>query len=416
MYTASSSRIMTFTFRPRRRRLAHVVAGILLASLISEAARATPNPLDASSTPQPPPATAPEILIQADRLVRSGHLPEARRLLSHVTEQFPDTAWSRWSAFGLGFLELSRGRMGSARPHYEAAAIGGFEDASRIVLALLDAQDGKTAEATAVLDGLANDPSRRPLVREAAGLGAGYVRHWAGAYDDAALAFAAMADRHPGGALADDALYGLAQSFLQLGDPVSAEQVLERVSEMPAQGFDDARVRPALRRLSLREILRATQERYGSVPLGQADQMLIALLDVNGRVLATGSLATLAKSAGRTAAGTSLGDAARNAAAALARRRKATHVSTAAPMGTSPAGTRQSDGAAESEQDASDPLTASASGTPQVRQHGGGDAGGESGGAGRLLVLAILATVIVLVVRRTSLPTFARTASRPAKR
>ena len=106
------------------------------------------------------------------------------------------------------------------------------------MLALLDGQDGKTTEAAAVLDALANDPSRPPSVREAAGLGTGYVRYWAGAYDRAALAFAAVADGHPGGPLADDALYGLGQSFLQLGDPVSAEQVLERTSEMPALGFE----------------------------------------------------------------------------------------------------------------------------------------------------------------------------------
>jgi TolA-binding protein len=399
MRRSSSSRLTTFG--PRRLRLVHAVAAIALAALTTGAAGAAPKAPNVSDIPQPSAPTAPEMLIRADGLARGGHLPEARILLNQVIEQFPSTGWARWGEFGLGFLHLARGRMVEARPYYEAAAAGGFQDTAWVVLALLDAQDRKTADA-AVLDALATDPARRPPVQAAAGLGAGYVRYWAGAYDDAALAFAAVATRHPGSPLADDALYGLAQSFFRLGDPTSAEQVLERISEMPAQGYDAARVRPALRNLSLREILRATRKRYESVPVGQADQMLIALLDVNGRVLATGSLAALAKREERTAAGTTLGDAARSASVALARLRKATHLSTDAPMGTSPAGARKSDGvAAASEQDASDPATASAGGTPQARQHRG-----SAGGAGGLGVLAVLATVIVLVVGRTRLPTF----------
>jgi len=42
------------------------------------------------------------------------------------------------------------------RPDCEAAAVGGFQDTARIVLALLDAQDGKAAEGAAVLDVLAS--------------------------------------------------------------------------------------------------------------------------------------------------------------------------------------------------------------------------------------------------------------------
>jgi hypothetical protein len=244
-------------------------------------------------------------------------------LLSQVIEQFPNTPWAGWGELGLGFLQLARGRMVEARPHYEAAAAGGFRNTASVVLALLDAQDGKTTQAAAVLDALAHDTSGSSSVREAAGLGAGYVRYWAGDYGAAAVAFAAAADRHPGGSLADDALHGLAQSFVQLGDPVTAEQVLERTSEMPAAGFDDAHVRPALRRLSLREILRATRRRYDGVQVGQADQMLVALLDVNGRALANKGLAALAKHEDSATAGTSAGDAARSAAAVLARRRNA---------------------------------------------------------------------------------------------
>src|SRR5262245_24080961 len=321
MCQASSSR--PATFGSPRLRLVRAMAAIALATLTTGAAGAAPKTPEVSSLPQPSQATAADILLRADVLVRGGHLPEARILLNQVIEQFPNTPWAGWGKLGLGFLQLARGRMVEARPHYEAAASGGFRDTASVVLALLDAQDGKMTQAAAVLDALAHDPSRNSSVREAAGLGVGYVRFWAGEYDGAALAFAAVADAHPGGPLADDALYGLAQSFVQLGDPVTAEQVLERTSEMPAAGFGDARVRPALRTLSLREILRATRKRYDSVPVGQPDQMLVALLDVNGRALANKGLASLAEHAERTSAGTSAGDAARTAAAVLARRRNA---------------------------------------------------------------------------------------------
>jgi tetratricopeptide (TPR) repeat protein len=380
MSPASSSRPVTFG--PPRLCLVRAMAAIVLAALTTGAAGAAPKTPDVSGLPQPSQATAPDILLRADALVRGGHLPEARILLNQVIEQFPNTPWAGWGELGLGFLQLARGRMVEARPYYDAAAAGGFRDTASVVLALLDAQDGKTTQAVAVLDALAHDPSRNSSVREAAGLGAGYVRYWAGDYGGAALAFAAAADRHPGGSLADDALYGLAQSFVQLGDPVTAEQVLERTSEMPAAGFDDAHVRPALRKLSLREILRATRKRYDSVPVGQPDQMLVALLDVNGRALANRSLAALAEHEERTTAGTSAGDAARSAAAALARRRNADAV---------PATVSRDAPALRSDASATEVARRAGEAPPAARHR-------TSGGRVRgLTVLALLGTLVALV-------------------
>jgi hypothetical protein len=381
--------------RRTARRLACALAAVLgLASPATAAGGGALTPPGLSPVPGSVPTSAPDILILADGRLRGGHLPEARTLLNQVREQFPDTAWASWGELGLGFLELTRGHTLEARPHYEAAAAGGFQDTALVVLALLEAQGGKTAEGAGVLDVLASDPSRRSSVQEAAGLGAGYIRYWTGDYRGAALAFADVADRHGAGPLADDALYGLARAFIELGDPMSAEQVLERIAEMPAQRFDDPHARPALRNLSLKEILRATRKRYDTVPLGQADGMLVALLDVNGRVLATEELAELARSEGRAPAGTSLGDAARLAAAALARLRKATHPS---------AGARDSDAvAAGREHDASD-LTAPSDGTLRARQHPGSVRTGESGGGRALVVFAVLAGFIAVIVRRAGL-------------
>jgi tetratricopeptide (TPR) repeat protein len=382
-----------------------------------------PKPPGLERIPGPMPTTAPDMLMLADVLVRGGHVVEARVLLQQVIDKFPDTGWQKWGYLGMGLLELARGRMTQARPYYQAAAVPGFsQDTALVVLALLDGQAGNPLGAAATLDAIAQDPARIPAAREAAAIGAGYVRYWAGDYEGAAIAFGAAAEQHPVSPLTDDMLYGLAQSFFALNDPESAEQVLERVNDMEPQGFDNQHVRPALRRLGLREILRATRQRYQAVPLGQPEQMLIALLDVNGRVLARGRLRTLAKQAKRAPAGSTLAKAAQDAQAALARTRKAKHLSTDMAMGKSP-GPREGtatvtpapeeptpDTAPTDTVDETPPpaTTSATSQTPVEKTEGDG---------GGLIVLLLLVGALVYVHRRWGIPSFfRRAASRPAGR
>src|SRR5262245_25452224 len=367
------------------------------------------KPSGLSKIPGPLPTKAPDMLMLADVLVRAGHVAEARLMLQQVIVQFPDSVWARWGSLGLGFLELARGRMDDAYPYYQAAATPGSYDTTTVVLALLDAQAGNTASAAATLDRMAVDGSLRQAVRDAAAVGAGYVRYWAGDYAGAAVAFAVLPDDNPGSPLADDALYGLAQSFQQLGDPESADQVLVRINEMPAQGFDDTHVRPALRRLEFREILRATRKRYDDVALGQPDQMLTALLDVNGRVLAKGSLKTLAKQRKRAAERAAFAAAARDANAAPARR-SMTHISTDAPMGAAPSGARNSDATVTPAPD--DGQAAQ----PADARHHAPLAEPGSGGAGLLVLLLVVVALAVAIRRRWGLPIFRRAAARPAGR
>jgi tetratricopeptide (TPR) repeat protein len=369
----------------------------------------TDKPGRLSKIPGPAPTTAPDMLMLADALVRGGHTLEARLMLQQVIDKVPNTGWAMWGYLGLGFLELARGHMEQARPFYEAASGRGFSQATAlVVLALLDAQAGNTDLAAATLDRLAVDASVRQPVRDAAAVGAGYVRYWAGDYEGAAVAFAVLPDNNPGSPLADDALYGLARSFQRLGDPKAAEEVFERINEMEPQGFDDQHVRPALRQLEFREILRATRKRYGDVPLGQPEQMLIALLDVNGRVLAKGSLAALAKEQKRAAEGTAIAAAAGDAKAYL-RRRNTVHISTDMPMGPAPSGERESHATVTPADDGSAPSAAS-----QTPDHAGPDAPG-LGGAGLLLLLVVLVALAIVIRRRAGLPTVKRATSRPAR-
>jgi tetratricopeptide (TPR) repeat protein len=372
--------------------------------------------------PGPLPTSAPDILMLADVLVRGGHIPEARLLLQQVIDKFPDTGWQKWGYLGLGLLELARGRMVQARPYYQAAAVPGFsQDTALVVLALLDGQGGNPLGAAATLDALAQDPARRSAVREAAAVGAGYVRYWAGDYEGAAIAFGAAAEQHPGSPLADDMLYGLAQSFFALNDPESAEQVLERVNDMEPQGFDDSHVRPALRRLALREIIRATRKRYDAVPLGQPEQTLIALLDVNGRVLARGRLRSLAKQANRAPAGSTLAKAAADAQAALARTRKAKHLSTDMAMGKSPdaktATATIEPAPVEPTPDAKPTEPTVADPSRPVATSPAAPEGEKDGGGGLVLLLLLIVGAIVVIHRRWGIPTvFRRAMSRPAGR
>jgi tetratricopeptide (TPR) repeat protein len=348
------------------------------------------------------PTTAPDMLMLADALVRSGHTFEARLMLEQVIAKFPNTGWSMWGYLGLGFLELARAHMEEARPFYEAAAPGGFsQPTALVVLALLDAQAGNTAAAVATLDRMAVDASVRQPVRDAAALGAGYVRYWAGDYEGAAVAFAVLPDNNPGSPLADDALYGLARSFQKLDDPTSAEEVFERINEMEPQGFDDTHVRPALRELEFREILRATRKRYGDVPLGQPEQMLTAILDVNGRVLAKGSLAALAKQRKRAAEGSTIAAAAGDAKAYL-KHRNMVHIAPEAPMGQAPSGERESHATVTPADEAS-----------QAPDHAPPAEPG--GGAGLLVLLLVVIALAIVIRRRRRLPAFQRAAPRPAR-
>jgi hypothetical protein len=164
-------------------------------------------------------------------------------------------------------------------------------------------------------------------------------------------------------------------------------------------------VRPALRQLEFREILRATRKRYGDVPLGQPEQMLTALLDVNGRVLATGSLAALAKQRKKAAEGSTLAVAAGDAKAYL-KRRSMVHISTDAPMGSAPDGERESNAT----------VTPADDGAARPASQAPVHASPESGGGGALLVLLLAVIALVIVIRRRwRLPVFKRAASRPAR-
>ena len=368
-----------------------------------------PGPL--SKIPGPRPTAPQDMLLMADALVRGGHVLEARLVLQQVIVEFPGQGWAAWGHLGLGFLDLARARFQDAWPHYEAAVTTNFsKDTAMVVLALLDAQAGNTDAAAAALDRLAVDASVRQPVRDAASVGAGYVRYWAGDYEGAAVAFAVLPDNNPGSPLADDALYGLARSFQKLDDPKSAEEVFERINEMEPQGFNDQHVRPALRQLEFREILRATRKRYGDVPIGQPEQMLTALLDVNGRVLATKSLAALAKQQKRAAEGSTLAAAAGDAKA-YSRRRSMVHISTDAPMGSAPSGDREQHATVT-------PADAGAPGAENQAENQAPDhrRPGESGsGAGLLVLLLVVIALAIVIYRRRHPPAFKRAAPGPAR-
>lgn len=271
----------------RRRRWTGWLAGLALAGAVSNAV-AEEKP-QVKLTPEQNQQAAHTLML-ADSAMRHGQPGNARKLLKEVLEQYPDTGWGRWANLGLGTLEMSRGHLEEARPYFDAANGGFAKDTATTMLGLIDAKLGKTDEALTALEGLANDPSRSDDARQAAALGAAYARLWSGDYEGAAVAFGALADSNHEGKLADDALYGLGRSLIQMGDREAGEEVLRNLSDQPAQGSVPARVRSQLLGLEFRDVLRSTKERYKEVQLGKPEALLGALLDVNGPVLARGAL------------------------------------------------------------------------------------------------------------------------------
>jgi hypothetical protein len=243
-----------------------------------EGGQQRPNPL--SKIPGPAPTTAPDMLMLADALVRGGHVLEARLMLQQVIDQFAGQGWAKWGALGIGFLELARGHFDEARPYYEAAATPGFsQDTAMVVLALLDAQAGNTDAAAATLDSLAVNASVRQPVRDAAS-GRRRVTSATGRgdYEGAAVAFAVLPDNNSSSPLADDALYGLARSFQRSAITRPPRRLLRAHQRDAAQGFDDtARATCPAPAPNFREILRATGSATATCPIGQPEQMLIAL-------------------------------------------------------------------------------------------------------------------------------------------
>ncbi|MCW5891082.1 MAG: hypothetical protein KIT14_11100 [bacterium] len=227
----------------------------------------------------------------ADAELRAGHPRAAVRAYRELRQRDAGPL-SELADLALGTLALELGATAGTRDNL----VGLLGDPgpngaiARLLLALDDAGDGNTDAAVAAFERLAGAPDVMPAVRNAARLGAGYARWWAGQYEGAVAAFDLAANAGDP-RLADDARYAAARARLALGQ----EDAARRAWEALAAGVPETRNAPkpssALLDLEYRAVVRSAARRYRRGPvMGPADRALL-VLDLDGVTLAKAALA-----------------------------------------------------------------------------------------------------------------------------
>lgn len=105
--------------------------------------------------------------------------------------------WSGFADLGLAGIAVLAGDTGAARRHDARVVASGSASSAfaAMIVALIDAGDGRTGDATRALEAIASDPHTASSLREAALLGIGYALYWGEEYEAAAQAFARV-ERH----------------------------------------------------------------------------------------------------------------------------------------------------------------------------------------------------------------------------
>jgi len=235
-------------------------------------------------------------LLVADAYLRSGQMTAARRILQAVLDGNDGPPWTSFADLVLGWMAFGTGRLGAARTHYARIADWDLtRETVPVALGLIDAADGREAEATAGLAAAAASAQTPKELRALAKLGIGYAHYWSGRFDAAAGSFEAVSTQEPASVFVDDATYGAAWSWWRLGDQ---DRALARLHAMAASGAGEGeaerrkhpRLPLALVNLEPRAVLRASMKRYRDVSLDRPDEQLVRLLDMNGRDLAESAL------------------------------------------------------------------------------------------------------------------------------
>lgn len=232
------------------------------------------------------------VLALADARLRSGNRPAARRLFDQVAAGDEGSPWTAWGRLGLGWVAILDGDPAVARGHFDAVA-GGTSPAramATLITALLDVELERTPAALETLDRLTEDPDASLPIRQAAALGAGYVRYWGGDFAAAAVVFERAATIVPGSPLWDDARHGAAMARWQAGERERALEELRALGRMESLGApDEGAMRPVVD-LERGGAMRAGVARYRKLPFRMPDEQVAALLDRNGPALARAAL------------------------------------------------------------------------------------------------------------------------------
>jgi phosphatidylglycerol:prolipoprotein diacylglycerol transferase len=242
--------------------------------------------LEHSGTDGVPPVV---LLAMGDARLRSGQRRQAERLFNEVLDRESGEPWESWARLGLGWNALMAGDVDAARPYFAdiAEAGGGTSGMARLLVALIDASDGKDV-GVQVFDQVAADESAAANLRDVARLAGGYARYWRGDYHAAAEALDAALAKNSSRELTDDLQYAAAWSRVRGGDREHGEAALRALAgDGKVQGPP---VSVALLNLDQRAMLRANFERYRRGPLNAPEARVAELLDGNGKAMARAAL------------------------------------------------------------------------------------------------------------------------------
>jgi hypothetical protein len=232
------------------------------------------------------------LLAMADSRLRTGNRAVARRLFQRVIDRSPGEPWVGWAHLGLAWLSMAAGQADEAGDHFRRVADSSSpsRDLARLALALLDAQTGRTREARATFDALAERADVSVALRQVARIGGAYARYWSGEFGDAAEVFERAVAAAPDGPLADDARYGAALARWRTGARAEADTVLRDLADLgPSHPGGEAPSR-ALVWLERGALLRQSFHAYRRMPLRAPEEQLVHLIDHDGSVLARGFL------------------------------------------------------------------------------------------------------------------------------
>jgi hypothetical protein len=236
------------------------------------------------------------LLALGDAHLRAGDPASAGRMFEALSSRDPGPPWWGWAEIGLGWTSIVSGNLDGARSHYGAVASSG--EPSRpigvIGVALVDAADGGTRDAVAMLEPLTADARAHPSVRMTAAVVLGYAHLWGHEYRDAADTFDRAAEEFPGRRLTDDARYGAAIAEWRAGDRDGAIASLRALGGTERPGEETRPASPSILALEPLAILRAGGRRYRRMPLQMPEEQFPALLDFDGAALARAALRRLA--------------------------------------------------------------------------------------------------------------------------
>jgi prolipoprotein diacylglyceryltransferase/tetratricopeptide (TPR) repeat protein len=232
------------------------------------------------------------LMALADAEMRAHHGRRARRMFQAVVDSQPGEPWNSWSELALGSLALRAGDLEEARLHSERAAGAGAGAAPLAALleAMAEVRNGDPAKALVAYRRVAAMPEASPPVREVARIGAAYAQYWSGDFSGAAAAFAAVADAHPDGRLADDGRYGAAWARHRAGDDAGA---LPALRALAAEASGRGRRQPisnALINLEPKAVLKVGTLKATSGPVTMPEQAVIDATDLDGVALARAAI------------------------------------------------------------------------------------------------------------------------------